>query len=140
MGEGWLAHCGEDSCSGWDTSLQDCMAEEPIPWGLAIAEGVLAVEWLSFAECGLRELRLPQSLTRIGREAFAENPELERLRIPAGVGLVEAGAFRDCTGLRELEIEGCPGRLLLWDEQAFAGCPCEADYLRLRERALAGDA
>lgn len=132
LGEGWLAHAGEESCTGWNTALQDCMTEEPLPWGLALEEGVAAVEWLSFSEVGLRELRLPESLKRIGPEAFSDNPALEQVTIPKDVRYVEESAFRGCTGLRELRIEASPSRLPHWDETAFAGCPCEADFLRQR--------
>ncbi len=132
LDEGWLAHAGEDCCNGWNTHLQDCMAEETLLWGLAIDEGVTAVEWLCFSECGLRELRLPASLERIGPEAFSENPDLERLIIPRGVDMVEADAFRGCTGLREVQIEGSLSRVSRWDETAFAGCPWEATFRKLR--------
>lgn len=132
LGEGWLAHAGEDCCNGWNTALQDCMAEERLLWGLDIDEGVTAVEWLCFCECGLRELRLPESLERIGPEAFAENPELEWVTIPEGVGMVEANAFRGCTGLRQVRIEGPLDRVRLWDETAFAGCPWEETFRALR--------
>lgn len=137
LGEGWLAHAGEDCCTGWNAHLQDCMAEEPLVWGLDIDEGVEAVEWYSFSECGLRDLRLPQSMERIGPEAFSENPDLERVTIPQNVNMVEANAFRGCTGLKEVRIEGSPDRVRLWDETAFADCPFEKTFLELRERGMA---
>ena len=137
LGEGWLAHAGEDCCNGWNTALQDCMAEETLPWGLSIDENVPAVEWLCFSECGLTELHLPESLERIGPEAFSENPALEQVTIPKGVRMVEENAFRGCTELREVHIEGSLDRLRLWNKAAFAGCPWEATFRELRASGAA---
>ena len=135
-GGSWAAYCGADSCDGWNSSLQELMLEDPLVNRLVLREDVERVEPTVFSDCGLREIRLPQSLKTIGLQAFANNPGIEKIVIPAGVTDVESGAFLDCTGLHELMIEGDPARTLLWAEDAFSGCSCEKEYLRIRSSSL----
>ena len=135
----WTAHCSQDNCDGFDYSLQEIMDADPLITGLVLGEDVEYVSPSVFSDCGIHRLELSENLQRIGMEAFAENPVLERVVIPANVMEMESGAFRDCTGLRELEIEGDPARISSWAEDAFLGCPCEAEYLNLRGSASKSD-
>ena len=129
---GWIAHCSSISCSGYNDSLQKRMDDDPGINSLILEDNVECVGAFAFSGCGIRNLRLSQKLTGIGWEAFAENPMLETITIPAAVTDVESGAFRDCTGLRGLVIEGDLSRTGNWAEDAFTGCPCEKLYLNLR--------
>ena len=99
---------------------------------LILENNVESVGAFVFSGYGIRDLELSQKLTVIGWEAFAENPMLEKITIPAAVMDVESGAFRECTGLRELVIEGDLSRIANWAEDVFNGCPCENFYLNLR--------
>lgn len=132
---GWTAHCNQTSCSGLNSGLWEYMDEEINIDSLILEEGVGFVEEFVFSDCGLRRIRLPQSLYRISMGAFSDNPFLERITIPAGVTEVESLAFHGCKGLRELTIEGNLSRIAGWDKDAFEGCPCEEYYLHLRKSA-----
>lgn len=129
---GWIAHCSSISCSGYNDFLQNRMHDESGINSLILEDDAESVGAFAFSGCSIRNLKLSPKLTEIGWEAFAENPMLETITIPAAVKDVESGAFRDCTGLRELVIEGDPSRTANWAEDAFAGCPCENFYLNLR--------
>ena len=131
-GSGWIAHCTSISCSGLNYSLKNHMIDDSCINNLILEDDVESVGAFAFSCCGIRSLKLSQKLTGIGWEAFAENPMLEAITIPASVTDVESCAFRDCTGLRELVIEGDLSRTANWADDAFSGCPCENLYLNLR--------
>lgn len=102
--------------------------------GVIVDEGV-DVSWIAYTD--YREVRLLEGVTRIEWLSFCQVPELRRVVIPASVETVEWFAFHDCPKLSDLVIEGDLTRLATWDEKAFAGCPCEEEYLRLRREAAA---
>ena len=129
---GWIAHCSSISCSSYFDSLRNLMDDDTGINSLILEDNVESVGAFVFSACSIRNLKLSQKLTRIGWEAFAENPMLETITIPASVTNVESGAFRDCTGLRELVIDGDLSRTANWAEDVFTGCPCEKLYLNLR--------
>lgn len=59
----------------------------------------------SFYECkNLKEIKLPQSLLRIGEYAFENCESLERVAIPSGVTIIGASAFESCTRLESVII------------------------------------
>ena len=59
----------------------------------------------SFYECkNLKEIKLPQSLLRIGEYAFEKCESLERVAIPSGVTIIGASAFESCTRLESVII------------------------------------
>ncbi len=67
----------------------------------------------------LKSVSLPQSLTRIGDNAFAYATALDDIVIPSGVSDVGASAFRGCTALREANI---PAGVASVAESTFYGC------------------
>ncbi len=91
-------------------SFQDYMAEndhfsEPVPEEERVAY--------------LDKIKLPESLTHIGKMAFLECGWLLRLRLPKNLLVIGDMAFKDCWQLQTL---GMPGSLLSIGERAFEDC------------------
>ena len=67
----------------------------------------------------LEELVLPDSLKKIGREAFAGCENLKKIHFGNGVEEIGECAFDACESLSEIDLPGC----INWiDEYAFASC------------------
>ena len=92
-------------------------------------------EVFDYYGCGIARVSFEPGLRRIKEGMLGENPRLEAVVIPAFVEKVEAAAFENCITLRDLTIEGDPGRVADWAENAFMGSPCEEEYRSLRRRA-----
>ena len=69
----------------------------------------------------LRQVELPESLTKIGRGAFKGCSGLTQIRIPGAVTLIREEAFRDAVQLRTL-IFGADSKLETLEGFVFAGC------------------
>ena len=67
----------------------------------------------------LREVKLPDGLTYIGKRAFCESPDLIEVKIPSTVTKIEQSAFSECTGLKEIEL---PPQLEEIGTYSFYGC------------------
>lgn len=86
---------------------------------LDAAETYHADEWyLHRYEGEKHTLLIPPFYVGIDRRAFRDNRTLEAVSIPATVRYIEDEAFRDCTGLRRVELR--PGLEVIGAE-AFAG-------------------
>lgn len=73
----------------------------------------------AFAGCkALAEAETGDSLTHIGRRAFAETA-LQRLRLGKGVTVVPEGLCNDCTHLESVRLQGQVTEIGSW---AFEGC------------------
>ena len=88
-----------------------------------------------YYSCGVRRVCFEPGLEVIKPGMLADNPELESVTIPASVQDVKTWAFGCCTNLKNLVIEGDLSRVANWAQDAFDGCPCEEQYLRLRNAA-----
>ena len=67
----------------------------------------------------LREVKLPDGLTYIGKRAFCDSPELTEVKIPSTVTKIEQSAFSGCAGLTEIEL---PPQLEEIGTCSFYGC------------------
>lgn len=67
----------------------------------------------------LDKVKLPDTLTHIGREAFRECAWLRSIRLPKNLAVIGPEAFRACY---ELETIACPAALLSIGDRAFADC------------------
>ena len=67
----------------------------------------------------LREVKLPDGLTYIGKRAFCGSPKLIEVKIPSTVTKIEQSAFSGCTGLKEIEL---PPQLEEVGYSSFYGC------------------
>ncbi|MBR0050907.1 MAG: leucine-rich repeat protein [Firmicutes bacterium] len=85
-----------------------------------------------YYSCGIRRVCFEPGLEIIKPEILADNPDLESVTIPASVKEVRTWAFGCCTNLKHLVIEGDLSRVANWAPDAFEGCACEKQYLRLR--------
>lgn len=117
---------------------------------VVVPEGVTALGLDAFfpdakkrPEPKLREIELPESLTRIGGSAFAGNRLLEEVRVPKNVTVIDSRAFNGCVALKHVELpEGLqeigydafryctaledlklPSGLQVLRGEAFAHCP-----------------
>ena len=85
-----------------------------------------------YYSCGVRRVCFEPGLEVIKPGMLADNPDLESVTIPASVKEVQAWAFGCCTNLKKLVIEGDLSRVADWAQDAFDGCACKEEYLRLR--------
>ncbi len=59
----------------------------------------------AFAERGLKQLSIPETVGRVGRYAFYNCRQLESLKIPAGLMDFGAGAFTGCHRLSDITVD-----------------------------------
>jgi hypothetical protein len=57
----------------------------------------------AFSNSALEQITFPDSLLRIGKEAFAET-KLKNVTIPAGVEFIDQYAFRSCESLERVMV------------------------------------
>ncbi len=72
------------------------------------------------------EVSIPDSVKKIGPEAFRGLSGIKAVRIPDSVTEIGEGAFEDCDKLER--IEGGLGLIKICD-RAFAGCPVSSVYI-----------
>ena len=78
------------------------------------------IENYAFEDCsGLTELRLPDTLTKIGSSAFEGCSGLTEVRLHVTLTKIEKYAFQNCSGLTELRL---PDTLTEIGRGAFSGC------------------
>ena len=90
-------------------AFQDYMAERNI------GEEIPLEERSSFLE----KIKLPSTLTHIGKGAFAECGELVSIRLPASLLCIGESAFMDCWQLEKITL---PAQTRIVGPRAFQGC------------------
>ena len=69
------------------------------------AEGLLTLNDGAFANCeALEEIRLPNSVTKIGTDAFRGCKKLKSFTVPVGTTTIGEGCFVDCGSLEKFEV------------------------------------
>ena len=69
----------------------------------------------------ITRISIPDTVTAIGKGAFASRTDLSEVRLPAGLTEIDAGAFKGCTGLTNVDISACTNLTQIgWF--AFEGC------------------
>lgn len=121
------AHAG-----GFRGYMESCMHAFPEVDGFLVG-GDVAIDGWELCNAPVRELRFAPEVECIGEGEFAVLDKLERVVIPATVRMVESAAFQWCDKLTDLVIEGDLSRVADWHEDAFKDCPCETEYLELRQ-------
>ena len=87
---------------------------------LVVPNSITKINNFTFEECyGLTSLTIPNNVTSIGNEAFAGCSGLTSLNIPNSVTSIGNGAFEGCSGLTSLTI---PNSITTIDEFVFSGC------------------
>lgn len=104
---------------------------------LVLPDSVIKIGAQAFASSPVKSFVLPASIRGIAFEAFSDS-NAEQINIPYGVERISNHAFYNCNALQEIEI---PKTVSFIDSQAFASCnilnkaviPAEVKY-------IAGDA
>ncbi len=78
----------------------------------------------------LREITLPEGITRIRRNAFARAYNLTKINIPNGVTKLDWVSFCCCSSLKEIEI---PETVVEIERQAFSGTPLQVVHSRAKQ-------
>ncbi len=86
------------------------------PKRVTVPEGVTSISNFYFK--GLESIDLPESLTHIGKGAFAGNT-FESVLIPENVTEIGIGAFQNCSSLKEISI---PSGVTVLHQATFAHC------------------
>lgn len=73
----------------------------------------------AFANSGLTEFIMPDSVTFMGNDAFGSCPNLYKVRLSRGLSSISDSAFESCTALENITI---PGNVLTIECEAFAYC------------------
>lgn len=112
-----------DTATGTIVYADDSVKEAVIP---ATINGVDVVEIGSYSfetdpsyEDTLKRVVLPDTVTKIGYEAFYYRTGLEEVIFSANLELIECDAFYNCSSLKNISL---PDSLRVIEGQAFAGC------------------
>ena len=114
---GTLAYEIEDggcAIKGWSGSAEQLKIPEAID-----GVPVTAIKAMAFRGKGMREVIIPDSVTRIGKMAFQGCASLERATLPQGLEAIPDILFQGCTSLKEVSI---PPQVTEIGEMVFAGC------------------
>ena len=84
-----------------------------------IKDGTVDIVGDVFAGLDITEVYIPDTIKRIGREAFADCTKLARIELGEGVGVIDDYAFKGCTILSFIQIEK---NLSVIGVGAFDGC------------------
>ncbi len=95
-------------------AVKDTIGEE-----FFIKDGTVDIVGDVFAGLDVTNIYIPDSVKRIGKEAFANCTKLQRIELGEGVAAIEAYAFKGCTILNFIQIEK---NLSVIGEGAFDGC------------------
>ncbi len=98
-------------------SFKNCTNLKTVEWDKA-PDGVV-IEGEAFWNTGIEELRLPDGITYIGREAFKDNPNLRKVVLPDSVRDMEYDVFKNCGNLQEVTWSSS---LTYMPHQTFLGC------------------
>ncbi len=84
---------------------------------VAVPNGIKTICAGAFAESGVVDVKLPDSLETIGKSAFSNCKELKEICLPEKLKTIEKAAFFNCDKLERVHI---PVNLKSIDEDAFA--------------------
>ena len=73
----------------------------------------------AFGGCGLTSIVIPNSVESVGSELLAGCKSLTTVTLSAGLGYIGDGMFKDCTGVRSIDI---PDGIHTIGNSAFEGC------------------
>lgn len=86
---------------------------------LIIKDGTKKILDEEFANSTYEEIIIPDSVTEIGYQAFANSRNLKRIKLSNNLKLLEDEAFKDCVSLESVEI---PESLTYLSRLCFANC------------------
>ncbi|MEE0462743.1 leucine-rich repeat protein [Blautia hydrogenotrophica] len=91
---------------------------ERVNW-VIIEPGVTSIGDYSLFYANIKEISIPESVTRIGEEAFGSCHRLESIELPSGLTEIGNGAFSECNRLESIEL---PSGLAEIKNDVFSGC------------------
>lgn len=101
-----------------------CFEEPPEPYivigELILPETITKIGGEAFANGGGISMEIPDSVTEIGAKAFSECTELRFLHFSSGMGVFPEGLFENCEKLDTIEI---PEGIYEIQDRAMKGCP-----------------
>ncbi|MBR3824732.1 MAG: leucine-rich repeat protein [Lachnospiraceae bacterium] len=99
-----------------DNAFQDCKDLQTIE----LPKGLKTIGAWAFAESGLTQIQIPDSVSEIGENAFINCVALEKVKLPWELIEISTRCFFGCTGLVELNL---PQGLQKIGDGAFAYTP-----------------
>lgn len=72
--------------------------------GIELNEGLQHIGEYAFSGAGLEEVRIPESIVDMDKEAFSGNYRLERISLPESMESVPADLFSNCFALEKVSI------------------------------------
>jgi hypothetical protein len=91
-----------------------------------VPDGVVSIAEYAFAGSDISEINLPESLERIGKDAFTNCYYLEEITIPDGVTKINDGVFIYCESLKTVNL---PETLMSIGNVSFYMCDIEKIYI-----------
>lgn len=84
-----------------------------------VPDGVEEIVERAFYNSKVSDVELPQSLSILGRSAFAGSGSLRSIVLQGSLTVIPIAAFEDCKSLEEIEL---PSSVIRIDERAFHEC------------------
>lgn len=98
-----------------DSAFCDCAKLKTI----TLHKGLKIIGDSAFAGTALRQINMPDTLTKIGRGAFRHCSSLTTINLPKYLNSIPEKAFSDCVSISKIEI---PNNVHSIGSEAFAGC------------------
>ncbi len=95
------------------------MKEQENPYTVILPEGLREIREGAFQNCNLKAITIPNTVKKIGKDAFERCRNLEEVAIPFGVKRIEDGTFSWCSAMKSISI---PESVHYIDMDAFCGC------------------
>ena len=121
----WVESGNENYCSDGQGALYNkdktvLIAVPGASEAFEIPETVTRIEKFAFNSCvNLTQIKIPESVSTIGENAFAGCAKLESVEIPGNVTSVESGCFMSCRNLTRVIL---PEGVRTIEDNAFARC------------------
>lgn len=87
---------------------------------VVIPKSVTCLSKRCFAFSNIKEISLPDTLEKIGSQAFRECQQLKQIKIPNNVKIIGKGSFLGCTKLKKIEL---PNSLKVIEDRLLWNCP-----------------
>lgn len=102
--------------------------EEPIVnvYDVVLRDGVVAINDNAFMEKGIHSIRIPDSVTSIGKNAFYGCNKLYTVRMSSNLTYLGDYSFYNCKALAKLFLPGAIGEI---KEYTFYGCSALAELI-----------
>ena len=86
---------------------------------ITLSESLESIGEEAFRGSGIKEVRIPDSVTSIGERVFYYCENLENVVLPGGLKIIAEGMFTGCNSLKEIEI---PNQVSVIANCAFDSC------------------